>query len=93
MRGAGELGHVETDLGDEDLGGSFRDAGHLVEAFHGCEPVGVGVVFDRDIGRWGEGLRVGRWRWFGQVGDELFDPGGEPPPPDSADRAPIRFSF
>ena len=32
MARRGELGHVEPDLGDDDLGGAWPDAGDLVEA-------------------------------------------------------------
>jgi hypothetical protein len=31
MAGGGELGHVEADLGDDDLGGAPTDAGDLIE--------------------------------------------------------------
>ena len=76
----GELGHVETDLGDDDLRGSLGDAGDLVEAFHRRETVRPGVAFDRYVaGCQGAAVVVALRRLgVGQLGDELFDPGGEP---------------
>jgi hypothetical protein len=75
MGGCGELAHVETDLGDDDLRGSLGDAGDLVESFDHPEPV-VGIVADdRDVigRRW---WRVG-WVRVGERVDRSFDAGGK----------------
>ena len=55
--GGGELGHVQPDLGDDDLRGVLADAGDLVEAFD-----------DRHAsGSPGHGRRRGRGRCDGAV--------------------------
>ena len=77
VRGSGEATHVETDLGDDDLRCSFGDPGYLVEALHGAETAGVGVVVDWYVADGPRGM-VGWWGGFGELGDELLDASGEP---------------
>ncbi|MFD0327718.1 hypothetical protein ACFQZC_04495 [Streptacidiphilus monticola] len=63
MAGGGEDGHVGADLGEDDLGGAWADAGDLVDAVDQVEQSGSAG------GGW-----CGGWVGVGQV---LFDPGGE----------------
>jgi hypothetical protein len=77
MRWGGETCHVEPDLGDDDLGGSFGDAGDLVESLHGAEGPCAGVVVDGYVAG-GRGVTVRGRRGFWELCDELLDAGGEP---------------
>jgi hypothetical protein len=69
--GGGELGHVQADLGDDDLGGEQTDTGDLVEAVQDRQATrvvgGVGVAGARRRGR----------RGAGQFGDQQLGAGGE----------------
>ena len=64
VHGAQELGHVEADLGEDDLGSTWADAGDLVQPLHSAEAsqITVAVVAVR----------------FGNLLDELFDTGSQP---------------
>jgi hypothetical protein len=72
MTGGRKLAHVQSDLGEHDLGGFGTDAGNLVEpGDRGQRPStrrGGGVVV---------GAAVGGWLRGGDLGDEPVDPGGE----------------
>lgn len=43
VRGGGEAGHVQPDLGDDHLRVEFADAGDLVEALDGTQPRALGL--------------------------------------------------
>ena len=65
MRGGGEAGHVDADLGDDALGGPFADPGDGVEAVTGLderEPISLVVATGR--------------RLVVELGDGRFEVGG-----------------
>jgi hypothetical protein len=67
VAGGGELGHVESDLGDDDVRGVGADPGDLVETRDDRQ--GSAARFARVAARIGGG-RVGG----GDPGDQLVDP-------------------
>ncbi len=68
MGGGRELGHVEPDLGDDDLGGAGPDAGHLIETVDGWRWAGCDL----------SGLGIGGPLMSGQLFDELVHAGRDP---------------
>jgi hypothetical protein len=68
--GGGKAGHVQADLGDDDLRGARGDAGDFVEPRDDRQrrSAGVGVGAVGVVG----------WRGRGELRDEFVDPNGEP---------------
>src|SRR5262249_50239606 len=71
--GGGEAGHVEPDLGDDDLGGVPGDAGDLGEPVDGGQGGGVGAAAGL---RAGGAVRVDALRGRDR-GDQVGEPQGQ----------------